>query len=121
MIRSALSLIAACAVAASSLTATAQSESAKAPGPDMASQLGKISGMMHVTAKSCGDYSAERLAEIKEQQRAQLAKAGLNVESFEQAFAESEKQATARWKAMTADEQKAACEKIKQRLRTTTE
>ncbi|WP_193164084.1 hypothetical protein [Microbulbifer hainanensis] len=121
MIRSALSLIAVFAVAASSLTATAQSESAKSPGPDMASQLGKISGMMHVTAKSCGDYSAERLAEIKERQRAQLAKAGLNVESFEKAFAESEKQATKRWQAMSAEEKKAACQKMKQQLPVTAE
>lgn len=104
------------ATVALSQSAAAQTDPGQFVMKDMAGQLGKFSGSMHTVARACGDYSEEQLAEMKQQQRAQLEESGMDIGGFDKAFASSERETAEKWKTMSKAEQKATCEKIKQEM-----
>lgn len=86
----------------------------------MAAQMAKLGGMMHATAKACGDYSEEQLAEMKQQQKAAHLESGLDAASFEKAFAEADTEIARRWATMATAQRTRACSDIRQQISTAT-
>ncbi|MCF7223606.1 hypothetical protein [Marilutibacter chinensis] len=82
----------------------------------MAAQMTKLGGMMHATAKACGDYSDQELAALKQQQKATHLERGLDAASFEQAFAAADAEISRRWGAMSPAERTRACNDIRQQM-----
>lgn len=106
--------ILALAAAAIPLIALAQQD-----GPaGMAGQMAKLGGMMHATAKACGDYSEDQLAAMKQQQKATHLERGLDAASFEQAFAEADAEIARRWATMSAAQRTQACDDIRRQATT---
>ena len=101
----------------SSLVAQAQSQPAHPALTNMNAQLAKLGGTMHATARVCGDYTDDELAEQKRQQKTHMTGSGMDSDSFEQAFSEGFSEAEAKWKAVPASERQAKCDQIKQEMR----
>lgn len=79
----------------------------------MAAEMAKLGGMMHATAKACGDYSEEELATMKQQQKAVHLERGLDEAAFEQAFAEADAEIARRWQTMSAAQRTQACSEVR--------
>lgn len=110
-------LVLAGALIFASLAAQAQSQPAHPALENMNAQLAKLGGTMHATARVCGDFTDEQLAEQKSQQKAHMTGSGMEPESFEQAFSEGFREAETKWEAVPASERQAKCEQIKQEMR----
>ena len=106
----------ACAVMLVSLQTHAQEPTRQMMMSNMNAQLAKLGGTMHATAEICGDYSAEKLAELKEQQKSQLATIGMVADSFEEAFNSGYKEGEAKWAAIPAAERQGKCDEFKQQM-----
>ncbi|KAB8162458.1 hypothetical protein FKV24_018370 [Lysobacter maris] len=85
----------------------------------MAAQMAEIGGMMHATAKTCGGYSEQELATMKQQQKAVHLQRGLDAASFEQAFARAETKIAQRWATMSAAQRDQACADIREQIAAT--
>lgn len=85
----------------------------------MAAQMAEIGGMMHATAKTCGGYSEQELAAMKQEQKAAHLQRGLDAASFEQAFARAETKIAQRWSAMSAAQRDQACADIREQIAAT--
>ncbi|WP_417779547.1 hypothetical protein [Stutzerimonas xanthomarina] len=83
---------------------------------NMHTQLANFGGAMHATAKVCGDYSDNQLAEQKEKQRALSIQSGMKAAAFDEAFDAGEKKATAKWAAIPSSEHQAKCDEFKQEM-----
>ncbi|MGP4844051.1 hypothetical protein ACTXGQ_07960 [Marinobacter sp. 1Y8] len=82
----------------------------------MGQKMGKMSGAMAGVAKVCGDASDQELAESKKKQKAMLAKNGLDMSAFEEAYVEGESEATQKFAALSSAKRTEACEQIKQQM-----
>lgn len=96
-----------------SANSSAQEGPTPPPMEAIYANMAKVGGSMHVVAMKCGDYSQEKLAEMKAQQRAGLARSGMSADQFESIFAEGKQEAEDRWNTMSDAEQTEACERIK--------
>lgn len=102
-----------CAITSSSLSVSAQQPDPMSP---MNQQFAKLGGTMQAVAEVCGDYSAEQLAESKQQQKSQLAKNGMSEADFDKAFTTGLREAKEKWKTVPESERKGICEDMKQQI-----
>jgi len=102
-----------CVISTGSLSVAAQQPDPISP---MNQQLAKLAGSMQAVAEVCGDYSAEQLDEIKQQQKKQLVQSGMSEADFDEAFGTSLSEAQAKWKTVSKHEQKEICDNMKQQL-----
>lgn len=99
-----------------SLSGQAQESDQQMMMSNMHAQLAKLGGTMHATAKVCEDYSDEKLAEHKEQQKTQSIQNGMDAASFDKAFDAGADEAEAKWKAIPAAELQARCDEFRQEM-----
>ncbi|WP_019340798.1 hypothetical protein [Stutzerimonas stutzeri] len=83
---------------------------------NMHTQLANFGGSMHATAKVCGDYSDNQLAEQKEKQRAMAIQNGMKATAFDEAFDAGEKKTKSKWADIPASERQAKCDEFKQEM-----
>jgi predicted secreted protein len=102
-----------CVISTGSLSVAAQQPDPISP---MNQQLAKLAGSMQAVAEVCGDYSAEQLDEIKQQQKKQLVQSGMSEADFDEAFGTSLSEVQAKWKTVSKHEQKEICDNMKQQL-----
>ena len=102
-----------CVISTGSLSVAAQQPDPISP---MNQQLAKLAGSMQAVAEVCGDYSAEQLEEIKQQQKKQLVQSGMSEADFDEVFGTSLSEVQAKWKTVSASEQKEICDNMKQQL-----
>ena len=102
-----------CVILTGSLSVAAQQPDPISP---MNQQLAKLAGSMQAIAEVCGDYSAEQLEEIKQQQKKQLVQSGMSEADFDEAFGASLSEVQAKWKTVSESEQKELCDNMKQQL-----
>lgn len=100
-----------------SLAVQAQSQPAHPALTNMNAQLAKLGGTMHATARVCGDYTDDELAQQKQQQKAHMTGSGMDADGFEEAFREGFSEAEAKWESVPASERQAKCDQIKQEMR----
>jgi predicted secreted protein len=99
-----------------SLTGQAQEPTHQMMMSNMHTQLANFGGSMHTTAKVCGDYSDEKLAEQKEQQRTLSIQSGMDAATFDEAFDAGASEAKAKWASIPASERQAKCDEFKQEM-----
>lgn len=102
-----------CVISTGSLSVAAQQPDPISP---MNQQLAKLAGSMQAVAEVCGDYSAEQLDEIKQQQKKQLVQSGMSEADFDEAFGTSLSEVQAKWKTVSKHEQREICDNMKQQL-----
>lgn len=102
-----------CVISTGSLSVAAQQPDPISP---MNQQLAKLAGSMQAVAEVCGDYSAEQLDEIKQQQKKQLVQSGMSEADFDEAFGTSLSEVQAKWKTVSSSEQREICDNMKQQL-----
>ncbi len=76
-------------------------------------QLVRAGATMQAVAEYCGDYSAEKLSEMREQQRASIAPMGVSGEQFDQMFRTHYNEAKDQISAASETDKTAMCEKMR--------
>jgi acyl-CoA reductase-like NAD-dependent aldehyde dehydrogenase len=99
-----------------SLTGQAQEPTHQMMMSNMHTQLANFGGSMHTTAKVCGDYSDEKLAEQKEKQRTLSIQGGMDAATFDEAFDAGASEAKAKWASIPASERQTKCDEFKQEM-----
>ncbi|MBB1061984.1 hypothetical protein [Marilutibacter spongiae] len=86
-------------------------------GPaDLGEQMSRMSGALHATARACGESSDAELASMKQQQKANHANFGMDASSFDRGFDAGEREAEAKWGALTASQRAKKCTEVKQQM-----
>lgn len=85
-------------------TATAQD--------DMGTQLAKLGGAAHQTARLCKHYSQPELDRLKQGQKVRHAEQGFDMGSFESSFAAAEAEVRSNWEAASEAERSATCAQL---------
>ena len=79
---------------------------------DMGTQLAKLGGAAHQTARLCKHYSQAELDRLKQGQKARHAEQGFDMGSFESSFAAAEAEVRSNWEAASEAERSATCAQL---------
>lgn len=82
-------------------------------GSGMSEQLARMSGGASVADQLCGGASEQKASAGKAQQKALLARRGMDGAAFDKAYAAGASDARRKWEAMTPARQAEACAKLK--------
>ena len=83
---------------------------------DMGTELAKLGGAMHQTARLCEHYSQAELDRLKQGQKARHAEQGFDMDSFESSFAVGEAEVQAEWESSPETERTATCAQLEAML-----
>jgi hypothetical protein len=101
-------------VLAFAVTAFSPAALAQGTPADMSKQMARFGGVMHATAKACDDHTEQELAAMKQQQKAMHGQSGLDASTFDQVFADGEREGVQKWQSMSPAQRADACKKIQQ-------